>query len=50
MPNSLVIDYSTDWLYWADARLDKIERAELDGSHRKVSPTKFTHDRRPTKN
>lgn len=36
MPNGLAIDQSAHKLYWADARLDKIERASLDGSHREV--------------
>lgn len=42
MPNALSLDLSAQKLYWADARLDKIERADLDGKNRvilsKVSP------------
>lgn len=42
MPNALALDLSSQKLYWSDARLDKIERADLDGKHRiilaKVSP------------
>lgn len=37
MPNGLVLEHSTQKLYWCDARLDKIERAEYDGSNRVVS-------------
>lgn len=36
MPNAIAIDYENHKLYWADARLDKIERADYDGSHRVV--------------
>ncbi|XP_048001348.1 prolow-density lipoprotein receptor-related protein 1 [Leguminivora glycinivorella] len=36
MPNGLAIEHSTRMLYWADARLDKIERSLLDGSHRHI--------------
>ena len=35
-PNGLSIDYAEKKLYWCDAFLDKIERAELDGRHREV--------------
>lgn len=42
MPNALALDLPAQKLYWSDARLDKIERADLDGKHRvvlsKVSP------------
>lgn len=34
MPNAIALDYEDHKLYWADARLDKIERTEYDGSHR----------------
>ncbi|XP_068223129.1 low-density lipoprotein receptor-related protein 1 isoform X3 [Palaemon carinicauda] len=34
MPNGLAIDHIAQKLYWADARLDKIERCNLDGSDR----------------
>ena len=36
MPNALTLDHKAQKLYWADARLDKIERAEYDGSNRVV--------------
>jgi len=42
MPNALTLDLTAQKLYWSDARLDKIERTDLDGSNRivltKVSP------------
>jgi integrin beta 2 len=37
MPNALTLDYKARKLYWGDARLDKIEQAEYDGSNRVVS-------------
>lgn len=36
MPNAIAIDTESHKLYWADARLDKIERADYDGLHRVV--------------
>ncbi|XP_047739334.1 low-density lipoprotein receptor-related protein 1 [Hyalella azteca] len=36
LPNTLAIDDSDGKLYWADARLNKIERCNLDGSHRTI--------------
>lgn len=36
-PNGLTIDYAAQKLYWSDARLDKIERCDYDGSNRVVS-------------
>lgn len=36
MPNGITLDYENHKLYWADARLDKIERVDYDGSHRVV--------------
>lgn len=36
MPNTIAIDSENHKLYWADARLDKIERADYDGSHRVI--------------
>lgn len=42
MPNALALDHKAHKLYWGDARLDKIERCEYDGSRRivlaKVTP------------
>lgn len=36
MPNGLTLDHRAKKIYWADARLDKIERMHYDGSHRQV--------------
>ncbi|KAJ8040995.1 Neurotrypsin [Holothuria leucospilota] len=36
LPNGIVIDTYASKLYWCDARLDKIERANLDGTNRVV--------------
>jgi sugar lactone lactonase YvrE len=36
-PNGLAIDHPAYKLYWSDARLDKIERCNFDGTDRKVS-------------
>ncbi|XP_054274081.1 low-density lipoprotein receptor-related protein 1-like [Macrosteles quadrilineatus] len=36
MPNALTLDHSAKKLYWGDARLDKIERCEYDGTNRVV--------------
>ncbi|XP_047488646.1 low-density lipoprotein receptor-related protein 1-like [Penaeus chinensis] len=36
MPNGLAIDHKAQKLYWGDARLDKIERCNLDGSDRMI--------------
>ncbi|XP_052902166.1 low-density lipoprotein receptor-related protein 1 [Anopheles moucheti] len=36
MPNALTLDYQARKLYWADAFLDKVERADYDGKHRIV--------------
>ena len=33
LPNGLALDLSSQKLYWADARLDKIEVCNLDGSN-----------------
>ena len=35
-PNGLSIDYGEEKLWWADADLDKVEMANLDGSMRRV--------------
>ena len=35
-PNGLTIDHKAQKLYWLDARLDKIERCDMDGTNRKV--------------
>lgn len=37
MPNAITLDHYAQKLYWADARIDKIERCEFDGSKRVVS-------------
>ncbi|KAJ2938963.1 hypothetical protein O0L34_g17775 [Tuta absoluta] len=36
MPNGLALDHKAKKIYWADARLDKIERMHYDGSHRHI--------------
>ena len=36
-PNGIAIDHSTNRLYWADAKLNKIEYISLNGNSRKVS-------------
>ncbi|XP_031616659.1 prolow-density lipoprotein receptor-related protein 1 isoform X3 [Contarinia nasturtii] len=36
MPNAIAIDFESHKLYWVDARIDKIERADYDGSHRVI--------------
>ncbi|CAL4168163.1 unnamed protein product, partial [Meganyctiphanes norvegica] len=36
MPNGMAIDHSAEKLYWGDARLDKIERCNLDGTNREI--------------
>ncbi|KAK6165881.1 hypothetical protein SNE40_022703 [Patella caerulea] len=38
-PNGLAIDHKAEKLYWSDARLDKIERCDLDGSNRVIIVT-----------
>ena len=35
-PNGIAIDYLGSKIYWADAKLDKIEVMNLDGSNRRV--------------
>lgn len=36
MPNALALDHKAQKLYWSDARFDKIERANYDGTNRVV--------------
>ncbi|XP_014241482.1 low-density lipoprotein receptor-related protein 1 [Cimex lectularius] len=36
MPNAIALDHYAQRLYWADARLDKIERCDYNGMHRIV--------------
>ncbi|XP_075238130.1 LDL receptor protein 1 isoform X2 [Lycorma delicatula] len=38
MPNAITLDHKAQKLYWGDARLDKIERTEYDGTNRIVLP------------
>ncbi|XP_078324342.1 low-density lipoprotein receptor-related protein 1-like isoform X2 [Crassostrea virginica] len=38
-PNGLAIDHKEQFLYWIDARLDKIERCDFDGNQRFVVMT-----------
>ena len=35
-PNGLTIDQTTNLLYWADAKLDKIEVSDLNGGNRRL--------------
>lgn len=35
-PNGIAIDFEYMRLYWADAKLDKIERSNMNGSDRVV--------------
>ena len=35
-PNGLAIDYKAQRIYWADAKLDKIEVMKYDGTGRKI--------------
>lgn len=35
-PNALTIDYFTDKIFWADAHLDYIAFADLEGRHRRI--------------
>ena len=35
-PNGLCIDYTRDHLYWADAKLDRVEMSDVNGQHRVV--------------
>lgn len=35
-PNGITIDFNDQKIYWADAKLDKIEVMNLDGSNRRV--------------
>ena len=41
MPNALALDHQAQKLYWSDARLDKVERCNLDGTGRFVSKLNF---------
>ena len=34
-PNDIVVDFSTNKLYWVDSFLDKIETADYDGNNRR---------------
>lgn len=36
IPNALTLDHVTQKIYWGDAKLDKIERCEYDGTNRVV--------------
>lgn len=35
-PNALTLDIPTQTLYWADARLDKVESSSVDGTNRQL--------------
>ena len=36
MPNAITLDHTIQQLFWSDARLDKIERCNLDGTKRHI--------------
>ena len=42
-PNGLCVDFSTNRIYWADAKLDRIETADLDGGNRVQLVTNLPH-------
>ena len=42
-PNGIAIDSVEERLYWADARLDKIEYSNLDGSNRRTLIDRHTY-------
>ncbi len=42
-PNGLSIDYEMRRLYWADAKLDRIETADLNGQNRVQLVDMVTH-------
>lgn len=42
MPNAITLDFMEMKLYWSDARLDKIERCETDGSNRVVMSSDYS--------
>ena len=42
-PNGLAIEYQEDFLYWADAKTDMIEKMRFDGSQRTVVIARLRH-------
>lgn len=42
-PNALTVDFTTDKIIWADAKVHTIESANLDGTHRRVILSKDIH-------
>ena len=40
-PNAMTLDYNTQTLYWMDARLNRMERSNADGSNRRLLSTRF---------
>ena len=42
-PNGLAIDFEKDYIYWADAKTDTIERMNLEGSERVVIISSLRH-------
>lgn len=42
-PNGLTIDYSAERIYWADAKLDKIETSDYFGDNRVVLVSHIPH-------
>ena len=42
-PNGLAIDFEKDFIYWADAKTDTIERMYVDGSGREIVISNLRH-------
>ena len=42
-PNGLAIDFEKDYIYWADAKTDTIERMNLEGLERVVIMSNLRH-------
>lgn len=49
IPNALTLDHLTQKIYWGDAKLDKIERCEYDGSNRVVFSSLFSNNHQKPK-
>jgi len=42
-PNGLAIDFEQDFIYWADAKTDTVERMHVDGSGREIVISNLRH-------
>ena len=42
-PNGLCVDYTTNHIYWADAKLDRIEMSDISGQDRRKLVTDLHH-------